>query len=338
MNEFSDKSVEHVDSVEGSPDPFNLMDLDIDKPFEFKMKPRYKHLVLSGGSVRGISHLGVLHMLFKHNLIDIDNLQTVVGVSVGAIIGCMLILKFTVDEIWDFILSIDIQKLIHLDSGLTRLIRKCGMDSGKIMYKLIEDIIYAKAGIHNVTFKDLFNLTGIHFIVVGSCLTTKKAVYFDHVKNPTFVVSVAIRISFGIPGLFTPVDIDGEKYIDGSFIDNFPMHLFEDKLEETIGILISHEYDTNYKCVEQFFMAVMNLFLYQFYHATVSKYPHNTIFIDNNIEKISMLDFTISDDTKHKLFKEGMIAAQKFIDANWEVTVVNEDFDDDSDIEEASST
>jgi NTE family protein len=308
-----------------SQDIDNFMIPEILTPSKIKIKKRYKHLVLSGGSIRGISQLGALSVLIHHNLIDLDNIVSIAGVSVGSIVGCLLLLKFTIDEIWDFVLSIDFSKLIH--PNIAMLLKKCGMDSGKIIYNIVEEILFKKTGISNITFKQLFDITGIHYIVVGSCLTTKEAIYYDYINYPNFIVSVAIRISYGIAGLFTPVSIDNKKYIDGSFLDNYPIHLFQEKMEETIGILICHNYDTSYQYPEQYFMAVINLFMYKFYHQTLSKFPENTIFIGDNNEEVSMLNFSIDDNTKHSLFDEGKRSANQFVKQYWDITITNEDFD-----------
>lgn len=274
-------------------------------------KPIYKHLVISGGSVRAISHVGALHCLIEKGYIDLKQLKSIAGTSAGALFGCLLTIGFTTNEIWDFLKCLDFNKLVNPDFFL--FLKQCGVDSGKIIYNLMEDILTKKTGIKQITFKQLFNLTNINFIVIGSCLTTKEAAYYDYINTPDFQVSLAIRISISMPGFFTPVIIDGKKYVDGGILNNFAMNLFEDKLEETIGILICNEYNTNYKYPEEYFMAIINLFMYNFYkHA--EKYPNNTIFIRKEMINQSIFDFNMNYNTKLKLFELGKQATNEFIE------------------------
>ena len=53
-------------------------------------KPIYKHLVISGGSVRAISHVGALHCLIEKGYIDLKQLKSIAGTSAGALFGCLL--------------------------------------------------------------------------------------------------------------------------------------------------------------------------------------------------------------------------------------------------------
>jgi len=290
-----------------------------------KLKNPYTNLVLSGGSTRGISQLGVLKQLVKHNLVDFNKLKCIVGVSVGSLIGCLIALKFSIDQIWESIIKKDLIRLLNIDLHL--LLTHCGVETGKTIYKIMEGILTKTTKIHRITFKQLFEFTGVHFIVVGSCLTTKKPVYFDHIAYPDFVVSIALRISISIPGLFIPVVIDGINYVDGCITDNYPMHLLENDLDNTIGILVSNECETGYECLEQYVIAVINLFLHNFYYKSSGKYIKNTINIKKILKNVNTFNFAIDDNTKKELFKIGEESALDFIRENIPITLVTEDVD-----------
>lgn len=279
------------------------------------IKKKYHNLVLSGGSVRGISLLGSIHKLIETELIDLAKLKAIAGTSVGALVGCLIVLGFTIDEIWNFIKSITMSKLVKPDFLL--FMNKCGVDSGSIIHNLIEEILLKKTNVPNITFIKLFNLTNISFTVVGSCLTTKIATYFNHINTPDFIVSKAIRISISIPGFFTPVIeqvSDQElKYVDGGVIDNFPIKIFDTDIVNTIGILICNEYETNYKYPEQYPLAIMNLFMYNYYKETYDKYIDNTILINDCIENSSFFNFNVDDKLKKELYDNGIKATERFI-------------------------
>ncbi len=170
--------------------------------------------------------------------------------------------------------------------------KKCGVETGHIIYNLFDEIVTRKTGIKHITFKQLYEITKIHLTIVGSCLTTKEAIYYDHINTPNFKVSMALRISISMPGFFTPIVIDNKKYIDGAVLNNYAMNLFEDKLDETIGILICNEYDTDYKYPEEYFYGCLKSILCIFYYnETCEKYMKNTVYVKKLVDDVFIFDF-----------------------------------------------
>lgn len=277
---------------------------------ENEITPKYENLVISGGSTKGIASIGAIKYLVENKFIDLSKLKAIAGTSVGAILALLITVGFTIDEIWDFTMCLDIKKMFR--PNFLEVIDKCGVENGQFILNFIEDIIFNKTGISKITFKQLYDITGIHLTIVGSCLTTREVVYFDHVNTPTFVVSFASRISISIPGFFTPVDFDNKKYLDGGMINNYPINLFDDCLDKTIGIFICNDFNTDYKCLEEFFLAIINLFMYNYYQKAVSYYSKNTIHIKNIPNNINIINFNIDMSTKQKLFQLGYNASKLF--------------------------
>lgn len=274
-------------------------------------EPRFINLVLSGGSVKGISHIGAIQKLIDAKLLDLSKLKALAGTSIGAFAGCLIVLGFTPSEIWDFILNIDTDKLVKPDF---LLFKKCGVETGQIIHNIVEEILTKKTGIKHINFKQLYEKTGIHFTVIGSCLTTKEVIYYDHINNPNFKVSMAVRISIGMPGFFIPIVIDNKTYIDGAVLNNYAMNLFEKELDKTVGVLICNEYNTDYKYPEEYFVAIMNLFMYHYYNETSMRYANNTVYVKRDINNLLIFNFAIDDETKYKLYQCGIIAAEEFIE------------------------
>ena len=79
------------------------------------MKKIINTLILSGGGVKGIAYIGALKYLdelkTKEDLkVDI-NIQEILGVSVGSIVGLLYILGYTYDELVDEIVSKNLSDL-----------------------------------------------------------------------------------------------------------------------------------------------------------------------------------------------------------------------------------
>ena len=277
-------------------------------------EPRYKNLVMSGGSIRGISLIGAIKELVDKKLIDLKKLKAVTGTSAGSMLGTLIVVGMSIEEIWEFVCNFDGSKMVNPDPLL--FLQKCGMETGQTIHNFFEDLITEKTGIRHINFRQLYELSKIHFTIVGTCLTTKEIVYFDHLLTPNEKVSVALRISIGIPGFFMPFPLRGKKYIDGGVLNNYAMNLFKDKLDETIGIMICSEYNTNYRYPEEYFMAIINLLLYHFYQRSAEQYKNNTIYVKEPTENVSMLNFDIGTEIKTKLYHCGIIAATEFIKEN----------------------
>lgn len=277
-------------------------------------EPKYKYLAYSGGSVKGIAHIGATKRLVEANLIDFKKLKAVAGASAGALFSVLIVAGFSIDEIWDFMYnSLDLSKMVNIDPFL--FLTQCGIESGQKIYDLYSQILEVKTGIKKTNFQQLYEVSKIHLIIVGTSLTAKKAIYYDHINTPTFEVALALRISISMPGFFTPIVIDGEKYIDGAILDHFPLHLFKDHLDEAIGFNIMGDYDTTYQYPEQFFVAIMNLFMYRYFDNVTDRFPDNTISI-KGFETIGSFDFNLTNSIKKTLYQHGYNTADEFLKKN----------------------
>uniref|UniRef100_A0A6C0CA39 PNPLA domain-containing protein n=1 Tax=viral metagenome TaxID=1070528 RepID=A0A6C0CA39_9ZZZZ len=310
------------DPIVDSTTPIEVQSVIVDNapPVEVPSVTQYTNLVLSGGGTKGIAHIGAIQKLIDNGLLDLSTLKGVAGSSAGALAGLLIVLGFDMTNILNFVMCLDMKKLINPDVSL--FLNKCGVDDGRTIFNLIEEILTKATGIKHINFRQLFELTGINFTVTGTCLTDSIAVRYNHVNTPNFKVSVAIRISISVPILFVPVDIDGKKYIDGSALDNYPMELFADEIDKTIGILLGIEYDTTYNCPEQFFRAVLHLIMKHYYAEDHTKYEKNTIHVTKTKEfaeknkscddMMSDFSFDINNDVKKAIYQAGVDAADKF--------------------------
>lgn len=275
-------------------------------------EPKYKNLVLSGGSIKAIAQIGAIKRLVDEKLIDLQKLDAVVGTSAGAMLGFLIVLGFPIEDIWEFVLCLDIQKLVNPDVFL--FLKTCGVESGEIINNLLEEIATMKTKTRQIDFRQLFEITKINFTVVGSCLTARKIMYYNHVNTPDFKVAMALRISISVPGFFTPVVIGDDKYIDGGILKNYAIDLFDDRLDETIGILVCSDYNTHYDYPEEFFLAILNLLMHSYYNEDCDKYVKNTVYIRGVWSNTFLFNFNLNNDKKHELYQLGVKAAEEFLE------------------------
>ena len=80
------------------------------------------------------------------------------------------------------------------------------------------------------TFKEL----QIPLYVVATNIIKAEIVYFD-----TGEILERVLVSAAIPVLFEPIKIDGDLYVDGGVLDNFPVFPIEKACKRLIGISLN---------------------------------------------------------------------------------------------------
>lgn len=206
-------------------------------------------LVLSGGSMRGIAHIGVLKAL--ENLNILENIKTFAATSVGAMISVLYLVGYTPDELIEFIYSIDFKLFsnINVDN-----LSNFGMDDGEKMMYVFKKMFEVKNVNKNITFSELFQKTNIKLIITAVCINDKKLHYVSHETYPNMNVLTGLRMTISVPFLFTPVKYESKLFIDGGIMNNYPINLFYNNLENVIGVYLneSHEVGANINNIESF--------------------------------------------------------------------------------------
>ena len=158
-------------------------------------------LVLGAGGARGYAHAGVLKVLQENNV----PIHCIVGSSAGALIGGLYSANVSVDDITTLITEISMLKLagIFLPS-----FEKGGLVRGEKIKKMLEPYVGGKR-IENLPIKFSCNATDLHS---GAKVIFKKGDLIN-----------AVRASISIPGIFTPVSMNGKLLIDGGVVDPLPV-------------------------------------------------------------------------------------------------------------------
>jgi NTE family protein len=246
------------------------------------MAKKYKTgLVLSGGGTRGFAHLGVIAALHEKGIKP----NVISGVSAGALVGAFIAGGKTPEEIlaifkkgWFFKytkLHIPIDGLLKLD-GLKEIIQK------EISVKNIEDLkIPFFVGISNL------NKGIIEYINSGP-------------------IDVNVLASSSIPILFSPIEINGNQYVDGGLMDNIPISPIKNDCEQ---IIVSNISPINPQAKIKNLVQIATRTFYMSVNANMKEVSkHATVFIDHEgIDKYDILLRTKADE----LFELGYNSAIK---------------------------
>ncbi len=185
-------------------------------------------LVLSGGGSMGALQAGLLRVLMGRGFRP----ECVVGTSVGALNGAFVAFHPDLDgadrlcEIWR-----GLEKERYLTINPVRVAyrlasRQLHLFSNEFLRRLIAE--------HTV--EDDFAATRIPlYVTATNFLSGRKHVF------STGQVSQAVLASTAIPGVFGPIEVDGERYIDGGVVANLDLETAVDLgAKEILAIDLSH--------------------------------------------------------------------------------------------------
>jgi NTE family protein len=189
-------------------------------------------LALSGGGARGGAHVGVLKALEELN-VPIDYIA---GASMGAIVGGFYAAGYSADEIavlleetdWDFALTdqpdrrdrtmrkkeIEDEFLIPYRLGYNdgEVQAALGVIEGQHLDQIFQRILFRVVGI------DDFDRLPVPFRATATDLATGEEVVLGSGS-----LADALRASMSVPGVFSPVRIDGRMLVDGGLSNNLPV-------------------------------------------------------------------------------------------------------------------
>lgn len=168
-----------------------------------KLKQRLTGIALGSGSARGWAHIGVLQAL-RDAGIEPD---IVCGASVGALVGAVYA-NDHLDAFDEWVRELDIFEIVrYMD---IRLVEGGGFVQGK---RFMDFLIQHTSDIHIEKLPRAF-------AAVATDLSSGREVWFR-----TGPLLDALRASIALPGIFTPVKLDGQWLVDGGLVNPVPVSL-----------------------------------------------------------------------------------------------------------------
>ena len=259
-----------------------------------------------------MSFIGALKKLQELKLLDTNTIENIITVSAGSIIGLLLTLDFTYSEMVNETCKANFEKF--KDVKYANFLYGYGLDSGEGLKKWTEYLMELKGFKKDTTFSELFIKTGKNLQVVTTNLNKYKLHVFDHISSPKMKVSLAIRMSIGIPFLFSAIVYNDETFVDAALIDNFPMYLVKDK-NNSFGIKANFDEisESNekeqIKGLEQYAFHIFKCFWVNS-KKNLDKKMENVLEINSiENENIDIVNFNININNRLKLIKHGYLQA-----------------------------
>jgi NTE family protein len=207
-------------------------------------------LVLSGGSAKGLSHIGVLQLLEEVGIRP----DLIVGTSMGSIVGGLYSIGYSVGELKEIAITTDWLRYFSNEYDYRFSIMEEKNDYGDYLYSIpIEKgipeinpgLIYThelELYLARLTFPALkytsFDDFPIRFRAISADVIKGEEYVFD--SGP---LSLAIRSSMSLPALFFPVTHGDKLLIDGGVLDNFGVeHAIKNGADIIIGVNLNEKF------------------------------------------------------------------------------------------------
>jgi NTE family protein len=170
-------------------------------------------LVLGGGGMKGLAHVGALHALTERAWIP----EVIVGTSIGALLGAAWAADFTIPEIEEIARSLRRQDVFAVArrSVAAKRLRAPGIYKTEPLDALLRGLL------GDVTFRELSR----RLIVASVDINSGTVLYWGLPGLQDVPVADAVLASCALPGFFAPREIRHRFAVDGALADNLPVRL-----------------------------------------------------------------------------------------------------------------
>jgi NTE family protein len=270
-------------------------------------------LVLGGGGTKGLSILGSLAYLHQKGLLQVNKIS---GTSIGAIIGVLFGLGVSPKKIFKVALGVE-TPLQGDKSNLSKILKKYGIWSLTKSLGPFIRILFSHFGGKSPTLLEYYQKTGVHLRVCACNINNLEAVYFDHISHPGVKVVDTLRATCCIPGLFRAVKIDGDYYVDGGFVKNFPLDAWPANTvpdHEIVGISVSgFPLREEINDVWGYISRVSALAIITHTKSAVRARP-GVLVVESILEGVPLVPTAITPEIKKSIFEKGIKDAKARVD------------------------
>jgi len=281
----------------------------------FHLRPHT--IVLSGGGVRALAHIGALEELEAHKILS--KVKKWVGLSAGALVAFTMTIGYSIKELHDICERIDFEILQDLEEGLPfTFFDTFGMDSGQKLRKFLAALLTVRGFSATTTFEQLAaKRPNTQLQIYATDLHTGTSRCFSAADTPAIILVDALQASMALPIYFKPI-VDpetGHSLTDGGVMGLYPRALVNDMPDDkgVLGLILSPLliYNDSPKTLHDFIIRIFNLFTESRNREQYAQFRDTTILIE--ADAMSPVDFKMSSEMRTSLFTAGQNAAQQYL-------------------------
>ncbi|MDC6385487.1 phospholipase [Flagellimonas taeanensis] len=246
-------------------------------------------LVLSGGGVRGMAHIGLIKAMREHGI----EAGMVAGTSIGALVGALYANGNSVESMLNFFRETPLFQYSFF------AINKPGfIDTER--YINIFKVFFPE--------DDFVKLKKPLFVVATDLLSGYERVFHEGELIRPLLASAAL------PPVFSPVDIGGILYADGGIMNNFPKEYLENRMEFIIGSNVSITVPVQKKDLKNSLQLAGRVTSLMIHASNKEKLHECDLFIEPaELEKIGVLDKKGIENAYRIGYEHGSRAIEKLL-------------------------
>lgn len=236
-------------------------------------------LALGGGAARGLAHIGVLKYLEERQVVP----SLVAGTSAGSIVGALYCAGLTPNEMTEIAKALSLKDLVKIT------IPKKGLISSSLIFDMVEDHL------GDLDFAALKIPLLVHAVdlISGEKVVLKEG-----------SVAKAVQASCAIPGIFTPVKLGRQLFVDGGLLDNVPVtSMLEKDLDYIVGVDVGGQKHLD-KEPDSIFEILMQSFDIVRRQRDLQAHLHADLMVAPDLAQISIWDISKADLLIEKGYRE----------------------------------
>lgn len=195
-----------------APEPLDPLVAALDRgPSLDDLPPLGTVLVLGGGAMRGMAHIGVLRALRTLGI----PFDAIVGTSIGALIGAMVAGGTGIEDLETLLAGLEKEDYFRLNTAkfLFKGVRTPSMYRGGTFRASLERILPTTS----------FDELSVPFFCNAVCLESGGSVFFGARGLRDVSLVDAVYASCALPAVFEPLEWKGRHLVDGGITDAVPL-------------------------------------------------------------------------------------------------------------------
>lgn len=201
---------------------------------------KIKHLVISGGSVWGLYAFGAIFEAVTVGFLNIKDLKSMYLTSVGSIIGIMYSLGISETILKDYFIKRPWETVCKKSRcSVLEIYDNKGVIQNTFFENMFSPLLKSVDLTVDSTMMDLFLFNGIEIHIYTTELNSFQLVDISYKTHPDWRIVDAIHCSCSIPFIFSPMIKDGQCFLDGAFMLNYPIKKCIENVGNNINEILS---------------------------------------------------------------------------------------------------
>lgn len=280
-----------------------------------------KTLVLSGGAYNGLIELGVLSCLSKKCFYEIETIERIYGTSIGAFIAVLIALKMNWSDLIEYFIERPWHKLLSINP--IELYTKKGAFDKQFFINALTPLFSAKSlDITTITFDEFKKYSNIDLFFYTIKTSTFEVCEISSKSHPDVMLIDAIYMTCCMPIAFRPAVFNGEHYIDGGIMSNYPLReAIRDAVDmsEFLGVTFdigddSVSINENSNIAEYIYFLFMKISaIREFNNVRVGIIPNEVVIKCAGINASGGYDVLFKRDSREEMVKQGESIAEQWL-------------------------